>query len=213
MNCLLLIPPFHQRGKATRTRSRTMPTYSLWLEPEPTSSPALPKLAAVIASGPGPVFTPHVTLAGGLDLPDDAAAARAARAIAAHLPTAGVRVRLTRVATGTTYHQSVYALVEKTPELAAAAAAARAAAASAASTSAMVGEADEAAAAAAYMPHVSLLYSEDENDRSAFAAACARDLDLDAVSFDGVRVTAWTSGGPVEAWSLVEAVASGDGAS
>lgn len=180
-----------------------MPTYSLWLEAGPTS-PALPRLAAVIGSGPGPAFVPHVTLVGGVHLRDDDDAAGAARAVAARLPPSGVRVKLTQVATGTTYHQSVYALVDKTPEVGAAAAAARAA------VGGLVG--DDAAAGASFMPHVSLLYSDDAADRRAFADACARDVDLGAASFDGVRVTAWRTEGEVEQWALVTAVEAGQGA-
>lgn len=189
-----------------------MPTYSLWLEPGPTA-PALPKLAAVISAGPGPAFVPHVTLAGGVDLPDHEAAATAARAVAARLPSSGVRVHLTRIATGTTYHQCVYALVEKTPEVEAAAKAARAAVGAALTRTTGGGAGDdqgEAAASSSYMPHVSLLYSDDAADRAAFATACERDLgDVGALSFAGVRVTAWTSGGPVQAWECVGCAAAG----
>jgi hypothetical protein len=187
--------------------------YSLWLEPGPGA--VRDCLTAIIAkSGLGPAFAPHVTLAGGVSLPSEAAAGAAARTVAVRLPATGVRVSLARVATGTTYHQCVYALVEKTPMVSAAAAAARAAAAEhgdgggeGALPAGGAATTTEAAAAAAYMPHVSLLYSDDAAARVSFADACSRDLDLAALSFDGLRVTAWRTGGAVEGWARVADVA------
>ena len=211
-----------------------MPTYSLWLEPPPGGL-VRDRLSAAIrqASGMascGPTFAPHVTLAGGCDLPSDAVAAAAAMDVARGLP-GGVRIRFESARTGQSYHQSVFLCAAATPELRAAAAAARAAVRARRGGPAPppgddVGEAE---AAAAYFPHASLLYSDEPTTRAAVMAGVRPGGPLHALLTEAgvaleeeegcdddkgpawTRVTAWRTSGPVDGWACVGDFGAGDG--
>ena len=215
-----------------------MPTYSIWLEPPP--GPQRDALAASIrraacTGAGGPTFAPHVTLAGGVDLPTDRAASAAAAAVARALPPAGVPIALARSPTvGASYHKSVYLLAEPTPGLVAAAASAWAAAAERrAGPSQAAGGSGRSPAASPpppqppHMPHLSILYSEDEATKAAVVAGMAEERRAgggegpDGEDDGGApppppawtRVTAWRTEGPVEGWECVADVGCGGGES
>jgi len=212
-----------------------MPTYSLWLEPGPHGPVRLIlgqaiQMASSMGSR-GPTFPPHITLAGSVNLPSDAAAAAAAGAVAARLPApGGISIGFRAVDLGHIYHQAVMLMAEPTPELVAAAAAARAAAAERWSTGGAgppaPGPGDEAKAAAAYLPHASLLYTDDVDTRvqavceavqggqlSTLLRSAGVNLEDPAAStaHPWTRVTAWRTEGPVEGWTCVADVGVGEG--
>ena len=211
-----------------------MPTYSLWLEPPPSSRVrdrlgAAIRAASSLGAG-GPPFPPHITLAGSVDLPSDEAAAAAAKAVAAAIRPPGVPIRFHAGQLGRSYHTAVFLVALRTPALKAAAAAARAAARERWSAGVAKGPPAEAAAAAAYEPHLSLLYSNDDQTKIAAFMEVNVDggrvkgllkeagvsIEEGGINVDGTgpgaaadpdpawtRVTAWRTEGDVAGWRCV----------
>ena len=114
------------------------------------------RLAADPALPDAPLFSPHVTLLGGISQPQ--AVIDATAVLAARLPP--LTITLDRVACGATRYQCVYILCCPTAELLAAGAAAR--------------DAFGLDPSATYMPHLSLLYSDVDQARRGDVAAAAQ---------------------------------------
>jgi 2'-5' RNA ligase len=157
-----------------------------WLVPAP--GPERDRLAAVIADLAagygGPVFAPHVTLAGVTEAEPDAVAGRLARVTAGVAP---FEVRLTGTGHEPVFFRSLYLRAEPSARLTALHEAARRAL-----------ELEPAP----YLPHLSLLYADLGEDRKPAIAAGLRLLGMDlpmTIRVDAAEV--WGDfRGPVAGW-------------
>lgn len=167
-----------------------MPGYSLWLAPDP-DGPAGRALADRIAAyaeahDDAPVFDPHLTVVGGVDVGATAAVERTRDAAADHGP---LEVRLVRPHCSTTRYQCVFLLAAPTADL--------------------LGLREDARrafgrAASMYTPHLSLLYSDVEvGERRRLVEGYDGDL---PVSFAADHVQVVDTRGGVGEWSVVERV-------
>lgn len=178
-------------------------SFSVWVAP-PSATPLARRLRAEIdaaaARVPGaPPFAPHLTLVGGLEEMEEAAARRAAARLAASL--APFEVQLDHVAAGRAFYQCVYILAKRSPALVAAGAAARAA--------------FGLDPAEHFMPHVSCLYSDlavDLAQRERLATELqARFFGggadaLPARAFVAEELELWRTDGEVARWERVAAL-------
>ncbi len=152
---------------------------SLWLVPD-DPAPWSALIADLARRCGGPVFPPHLTLLGGIELDDDVARTRlsglATRIPSLHLAPLGI-------GHGAARHQCMYALVRPDPALAAARQAAAVA---------------FACDPADFLPHVSLFYGAlDDGVRRAL------DAELSAVALPPLRADAlalWATSGDERGW-------------
>jgi 2'-5' RNA ligase len=176
-------------------------SFSVWVAP-PAATPLSRRLRAEIdaaaARVPGaPPFPPHLTLVGGVPEMEEAAARRAAAALAAEL--APFEVELDHVAAGRAFYQCVYILAKRSPAVVAASAAARAA--------------FGLDSAEHFMAHVSVVYSDaDLAERERLAAELQGRLfgggadALPSRAFAARELELWRTDGEVARWERVAAL-------
>lgn len=167
-----------------------MPGHSLWLAPDP-DSPAGRALADriedhAVAYDDAPVFDPHLTVVGSVDVGETAAVERTRDVVDDHDP---VEVSLVRPHCSTTRYQCVFLLAEPTADLLALREDTRRAFGRDASM---------------YTPHLSLLYSDvGVAERRRLVEGYDGDLPV-SFTADHVQVVDTREG--VGSWSVVERV-------
>ncbi|GBF93915.1 cyclic phosphodiesterase [Raphidocelis subcapitata] len=162
--------------------------YSIWIEPPPGAlRDALQReIGAQRAARGGPPFEAHVTLLGDIPAADDGAALEAAAQLAARLEP--FRVNFLDVSTGASFYQCVLILCAKEAQLLAANAAARGA----------FGMPDPPRP---YMPHLSLLYADiDDEARAAAAAEAVARLWGDAAGYGTLLPASGFDAGAFAVW-------------
>lgn len=195
-----------EAGASTGSNIYASPSFvghSLWMMPR-AGTPAAAAFDKAIASQAealsSPTFQPHVSLVAGLMEPIEEIQPKF-QELCRSLPR--LRARVDDVVAGSLYFQSVYCKLATGDEPDGVVAANKAAQDALAPPPAG-GE------RAPYMPHLSLVYGDFDDETRARAASAVRD-DLVGMEFEIDRVQLWSTQGFVADWYMVEECVLGEG--